>query len=147
MKKRHIRWTLVILWALVIFMFSSQAGEESSSNNQFIIFMFNKIGISLDIIFKGNADIVIRKLGHFVEFFILYLLAFKALIIDFEYNKDIYISLIFIFIYACLDEIHQMFIPGRYAAFKDVLIDTGGGVLCMLIIHVFQKRYQRKKGM
>lgn len=145
MSKRYIRWMLVILWALVIFLFSSQIGEESGNNNRFIILMFNKIGINLDIIFKGNANIIIRKLGHFTEFFILYLLIFNALIVDFKYNKTIYVSLILVFIYACLDEIHQMFVPGRYAAFKDVLIDTGGGVLCMLVKNTSQKWFKRKK--
>lgn len=145
MSKRYVRWLLVILWALVIFLFSSQIGEESGNNNRFIIHMFSRIGINLEFIFKGSANIIIRKLGHFTEFFILYLLIFNALIVDFKYNKTIWITLMLVFIYACLDEIHQMFVPGRYAAIGDVLIDTGGGVLCMLIKNISKKWFKGKK--
>lgn len=38
------------------------------------------------------------------------------------------------FIYACTDEIHQLFVPGRAGRFTDVLIDTTGGIIMLLFI-------------
>lgn len=35
----------------------------------------------------------------------------------------------FVFLYACTDEFHQLFISGRSGQFRDVLIDTAGGLL------------------
>ena len=34
-----------------------------------------------------------------------------------------------VFLYACTDEFHQRFVPGRAGLFSDVLIDTLGGFL------------------
>ncbi|MBQ3466792.1 MAG: VanZ family protein, partial [Oscillospiraceae bacterium] len=35
-------------------------------------------------------------------------------------------GLLFCFLYACSDEFHQLFVPGRAGMFSDVLIDTVG---------------------
>lgn len=37
-----------------------------------------------------------------------------------------------VFLSAAGDELHQYFVPGRYASFLDVLLDTWGGVCGML---------------
>ena len=49
------------------------------------------------------------------------------------------ISIIATFIYALSDEIHQFFVPGRTCAFRDVLIDTIGGVTSILVLYIFSK--------
>ena len=70
---------------------------------------------------------------------ILFLLAYN---VTSNYTKDkkvkVYLIL-FVFLYACSDEFHQYFIPGRSMAFKDVLIDTSGGILGYIIITLFEK--------
>lgn len=143
MKKRYQKWILVAVWALVIFLFSSQNGDSSGNNNRMIIEILNKIGINLNALLNGYGDFIIRKVGHFTEFFILYFLVFNALSLDISFKKNIVISLIVVFLYACSDETHQIFIAGRGPSFKDVMIDTGGGALCMLIKGV---KYSREKG-
>ena len=40
---------------------------------------------------------------------------------------------------AGMDEFHQYFIPGRFASFKDVLIDTAGGIAGILVIIILCK--------
>jgi VanZ family protein len=46
---------------------------------------------------------------------------------------------VWVFVSAALDEIHQLFVPGRYGSIADVLLDTCGGIfgilLCVLIEH------------
>ena len=48
------------------------------------------------------------------------------------------------FLYACTDEFHQLFVPGRAGRFTDVLIDTTGGIIMLLfialVIHVARKK-------
>ena len=39
----------------------------------------------------------------------------------------------FCFLYACSDEIHQYFVPGRACMFRDILLDTAGGTVGILI--------------
>lgn len=52
-----------------------------------------------------------------------------------------FITLGFGFLYACSDELHQYFVPGRSCQFKDVLIDTFGVItgimLSMVIIRIY----------
>ena len=38
-----------------------------------------------------------------------------------------------VFLYACTDEFHQLFVPGRSGNFRDVIIDTSGGVLSAIL--------------
>lgn len=52
-------------------------------------------------------------------------------------------SIFLSFLYACTDELHQIFVPGRSAQFRDVLIDTlgasFGAIITYLIIKLFTK--------
>ncbi|MGL5355987.1 MAG: VanZ family protein [Cetobacterium sp.] len=109
---------------LIIFWFSQQSGEESLKQSNFI-FQYLK-----DFLAIFNLDV--RKLAHFTIYFILgmnYFLAFKEL--NFESGTK---AIVLTFLYACSDEFHQSFIPNRGPAFKDVLIDTSGGLLGILIV-------------
>jgi len=137
MKRRYIKWILVFIWAIVIFIFSSQNGEISSQNNRFIIELFKKIGIDINTLVSVNADFIVRKMAHFTEYFIFYLLLFNAFTDDFKFNKSLLNSIIITFIYAVSDEFHQSFVPGRSPTYKDVLIDTGGGLVCMIFIYLW----------
>lgn len=140
MKKKYLKWLYVIIWAVVIFIFSNQTGTESSTNNEFIVKLFKVIGINLDSYFGDIIHVLIRKLAHFTEYFILYYLVYNALIDETNYRKALIGSLIIVFLYACTDELHQAFIPGRGPAVKDVMIDTGGGLLCLILKVLLKKR-------
>ena len=52
-------------------------------------------------------------------------------------------SILFSFLYACTDELHQIFVPGRSAQFQDILIDTlgasFGATITYLTIKLFAK--------
>ena len=55
------------------------------------------------------------------------------------------ISIIFSFLYACTDEIHQIFVPGRSAQFRDVLIDTLGASFGATITYLTIKFFAKIK--
>jgi VanZ family protein len=44
-----------------------------------------------------------------------------------------------VFLYACSDEIHQLFVPNRSGELLDVLLDTFGGSLGVLSISFFKR--------
>lgn len=54
-------------------------------------------------------------------------------------------SCIWCFIYACADEVHQYYVPGRYASFTDVLIDFSGALVGILIAFLFSLKKSNKK--
>jgi len=47
------------------------------------------------------------------------------------------------FLYACSDEIHQLFVPGRSGKFTDVLIDSAGALLAVLLCFLVKKEFFR----
>ena len=137
MKKKYIDWILVIGWMMLIFIFSRQVGKVSNENNKFVIYIFNLLGLDLNSILGTLSDFIVRKAGHFTEYFILYVLLYRAI----NRKKDMGVkvfsySLLIVFLYACSDEFHQAFVPGRGPAFRDVLIDTCAGLIALLIIYI-----------
>jgi len=117
-KKLLVRYGPVVLWAALIFIFSS--GLFSGSNTSTI---FRPL---VHWVFPGISDAVlglvhglIRKAGHFVEFAILALLAaraFRTSSRDFLRNHWFAVSLTFVALYALSDEFHQSFVSSRTAS-------------------------------
>lgn len=147
MKKRYIKWAYVLIWALLIFIFSQQTGESSNENNKFVAQLLNLIGIDIEKLLGSISDFVIRKIAHFTEYFILYVFLYRAMIEDMSITKSLAFSIIGVFLYACTDEIHQAFVPERGPSFRDVMIDTGGGTLAMIITYMchLQKKFCQKE--
>lgn len=137
MKKKHLNWILVIGWMIVIFLFSSQVGEVSNENNKFVIYVFNLLGLNLNSIFGTLSDFLVRKASHFTEYFILYTLLYRAMNIKKNLDIKVFIgAILIVFLYACSDEFHQAFVPGRGPAFRDVLVDTCGGLTAFLFMYI-----------
>lgn len=133
MKRTRLFKLLSIVVMGIIFWFSNQNGEESLKQSNFILQYLKEI---LEVF---NLDV--RKLAHFTIYLILgscYFLSFKTL--D---KRAATMSLGLVFLYACTDEFHQGFIPGRGPSFKDVLIDTFGGflgIISLLLLRFFYKK-------
>ena len=143
-KRVIIPWVLLISWMIVIFYMSHQPGEVSSKQSALVIRMFQFIGINLTEKLGELATFIVRKTAHFSEYFILYCLTLNVFRF-YSNNKKIKLyCLIVVFLYACTDEIHQYFVPGRAMAFKDVLIDTSGGGICYIIFEISGRlKYKR----
>lgn len=132
-KRLVIGWISLIFWMGLIFYMSNQPGEISSKQSGIVIKMLEIMGISLKSSIADTATFIVRKTAHFTEYFILYMLILNVLKYYMKIKKAIIFSFVLTFSYACTDEIHQYFIPGRAMAFKDVLIDSSGALLAMLI--------------
>lgn len=82
----------------------------------------------------------VRKSAHFTIYLVLGLLFISLLK---EYNildkRSIIYTVIFVFIYACSDEIHQLFVSGRSCEILDVLIDTLGGFMGTMIYKLYRR--------
>lgn len=145
---------LAIMWMFVIFIFSSQSGETSSGTsgkvtNFFISLFIKDKYLSWDPVTQNNVynmiSHIVRKTAHFTEYAILYLLLYLALK-AFIGRKYIYLCvLIFVIGYAALDEYHQIFVGGRTGQFLDVVIDSCGGLVMMLILAIIQTWKETKR--
>lgn len=132
-KREIIYWALLIIWATGIFIMSNQPANISDYQSSGIIQMLSNIGIDMNNIFGELANFIVRKCAHFLEYIILALLSFNVLNLYFNMKKVLIGTIIFVFAYACSDEIHQLFVIGREGSVRDVIIDTLGGVTLVLI--------------
>lgn len=81
----------------------------------------------------------IRKVAHITEYAILGIFSYVAFLL--HKKKKIVLSVTSLCaIYAVTDEIHQLFVKGRACRWYDVLIDTCGALLgIMIIIYIIKK--------
>jgi VanZ family protein len=79
------------------------------------------------------------KLKHFLEYALFGYLVLRALYYS---KKDTRIlalrtaAIIISFVYACSDELHQYFIPGRHMELLDILSDTFGACVGQLLFRI-----------
>ena len=172
---KHIfRLALFAMWVcllIVIFYFSSQEAEESTRRSvsvgkavcSIIIKDFDKLTDSDQYDYAHSIDHFIRKQAHFCEYMLLGMLtlnAFYVLFVMISRKSDRFrafkepfpvrsvTALIFCAIYAASDELHQYFVPGRFASPKDVLLDTLGaltGIAILILIWQLSRKLKSKK--
>ena len=132
-KRVVIYWILLIIWMIGIAIMSNQPASISDSQSGGVIEILSRIGIDMNNIFGQFANFIVRKCAHFLEYMILALLVSNVLKLYFNMKQVFMITIIFVFVFACSDEIHQLFVPGREGAIRDVIIDTCGGITLVLI--------------
>lgn len=145
MIKRGIKLILVIIWMGVIFMFSSDTAKESTKKSDGVIIK------TIEVIFQRKLDdtekekytkyfiVPVRKTAHFFVYFVLGILVFNYLSSFALDKKMLLLSILICFLYACSDEVHQLFVPGRSGEIKDVLLDSLGSISGILIYFKIRK--------
>lgn len=157
-----ISWILVLIWMITIFYLSSMDSDQSNTKSKETINVVventidvtNNIGITNEPTTKDNINSIVnvlnkplRKCMHATVYFVLVILvinAFNQMHLLTRVNTYIY-SIIICFIYACTDEIHQLYVVGRTGQFIDVLIDTIGALLGCLMFYVVCRIIKKKK--
>ena len=140
MKNKKLNIVLLVLWMIFIFIMSSFDAPQSDGQSGLIVNIVNSV------IHTSNIDLlttIIRKLAHLTEYFILGLLMINCLK-DYKINKVYILSVVFSFIYAITDELHQTFISGRSGEVRDIVIDTIGALIGVLIYKYIRKKYEKK---
>lgn len=134
--KKMISYLLLITWLFLIFYLSNQPGDISGGESSNIIYhSFEFIYNIFHIPTTHLNDVVeilhnpIREFMHFLEYLVLGLLVMNVLKQNKISENVILISIMFCFIYAITDEIHQIFIPGRTFEYLDISLDTLGSIL------------------
>ena len=134
-----ISWFLVALCMGVIFYLSARPATESQEMSDSLMFKFIEIfGIEI----SGRF---IRKLAHATEFFSLAVLLFNAIYVTFKHKMTWAFALCVAILYAISDEIHQLFVEGRACQLKDVLIDSSGAIVGILISLIILKLINSRK--
>ncbi len=147
MIKKIIKILLVLIIMFTIFKFSGERDTVSTKRSDGLIIrtcefvLGRQLTLEEKEIYTEKYVVYVRKTAHFTLYFLLGL-AYISFLKEFNLNdkKLLIYTIIFVFIYACSDEIHQLFIPGRSGELLDVLIDTTGGIFSSFIYTSFRVR-------
>ena len=128
-----ISCVVVILWAVLIFSLSHQPVAQSSQMSvgitEVIVEKVEKVSPNVEFNI-GNFHHIVRKNAHFFLYLVFSFLVINALRRSGMYGYQmIGLSLLVCVLYAISDEVHQLFVPGRGAMVKDVLIDSAGAIV------------------
>jgi len=112
------RWLPVLVWAGVIFAFSSIPSLNSG---------------------LGTWDYVLRKGAHMTEYAILAVLLVRA-------TGSYMWAFVLAVAYAGSDEFHQTFVRGRHGSPIDVGIDAVGAVGALIGLVLWRSKIRRRSG-
>jgi len=137
-----IKYILVAVWMLVIFHMSSEVASDSSARSDEIVRTIQSIGVNAS---TDLLTFLVRKAAHISAYFVLGILLFNLLK---EYGlgvkKMVFISIGIAMLYACTDEVHQVFVSGRSGEVRDVLIDTAGAAVGVVVYAALSSRFYKK---
>lgn len=151
-KKIFLAGTLI--WMIIIFLFSSRVAEKSSKDSSAVIDVIGNIVIQdyeeytaeEKNQFVSKLELPVRKLAHAAEYLILGILIMGCLVDD-KHTIVMYggISLAVSACYAMTDEFHQLFVDGRSGKIVDVLIDSTGAMVGILLAILVVKKLEKIK--
>jgi len=130
-----LAWAAVVLWMVVIFLFSNQSSDDSGQLSygiaEKLILLINSQA-SREVVSQAEASL--RILAHGCSFFILaILISWSFTEIAVEDIRNALLTFVISALYAASDEIHQSFVPGRASQWSDFFIDAAGIILAILI--------------
>ena len=131
--KKKSSLILLVLWMTIIFIMSCFNADDSGNQSGFIVNVISKL---FNISNVTLLSLIVRKIAHFSEYFILGLFSVNCFN---KYKKNINYCYLLCIVYAISDEIHQLFVPGRSCQITDILIDSMGAILGILMMCKFVK--------
>jgi len=148
-------WVPPVIIALFIFGFSSQNAEQSSGLSGKAATAIIHLASDSHIVnvnpeneaqFIENLQYPIRKCAHMTEYMIFTLSVVLALYVwDVKIKRLYMIAFTVSVIFASTDEFHQLFVSGRSGRAVDVLIDSTGAAIGLLIVWGVRKNIIKRK--
>ena len=149
MKSRYISFFLLLVWMSLIFLLSTQNGEQtvaiSSGIADWIADNLYKEPTPLQI---NDMHMLLRKIAHIILFSGFGFLSFYSFLIVFTSRLGLVAlgASTLTVIVAFFDEWHKAFIPGRHCHIEEALLNAVSGciaIACCIFWHLFRKK--RKK--
>lgn len=153
--RKNIYLLLILLWISIIFLFSNMSSNNSNSSSKTIISTSIEIGYSIIgkeiipeeiAILTNKLNYPFRKCMHASVYLILSIFiinAFRDVKIE-KWKKYMY-TILFCFLWALLDEAHQLCVDGRTGQMLDVWIDTSGSILGCFLLKTVQILKEKRR--
>jgi VanZ like family len=117
-----VRWAIVFLWYAVIFVLSALPAAASRRTKDMV----------------GGDDVVnmiVRVAAHAFVFGVLATFTYLALNKTFAPHRPrIFLTHLLNTLFGFSDEVHQLYVPGRFFRFQDVATDVVGGVCVLWLV-------------
>ena len=135
------------VWALIVFSNSVRGGVESNQQSLGLLAVLMRWLPFLRRFNNVNFHLILRKAAHLTEYAILGGLLARA----FACKKDCKLALFVAplltgAVLAAIDETIQLYTPGRSGKASDVLLDTVGVVIGILIFRLWRKKHKKEEG-
>ena len=139
-----------IICAIMKFGFSGQNGENSGDLSRkaagIIVDSADSVHL-VDVRWNGRQELIdkielpVRKAAHMTEYAIFACLVYLAFTVDgVSWQLVRFISFFATAAFACSDEFHQLYVPGRNGCVTDVLIDCVGILIGIIICSIVDRR-------
>lgn len=149
-------WIPVLVTGILITGFSSQNGKESSGLSRQAASVVIQGLESVHIVsftdecqkeeLIEKMQYPIRKCAHMTEYAVFAVFTYIALFVDrVKADKRRTAAFVMTVLLACSDELHQRFVPGRCGSVKDVLIDSAGCIIALLVIEGIRRIYRNSR--
>lgn len=148
---KYIFLTAAIVWMCIIFWFSAQPAVQSTEMSMAFgskicnIFVpgYSELDTQKQYELAQSIEFPVRKSAHASEYAFLAILWCGYFVCTLKKEKMRRFYLIFSWFvataYATTDEFHQLFVQGRSGQLRDVLIDSVGAAVGVLIVYMFLK--------
>ncbi len=151
--RRYVFLILMILWMVVIFLYSTKDAVESTEDSyavgmaigKAVVPHFEEASPAEQLAFVERVDHPVRKTAHVMEYT---LLGFLTAGTFFEFlgtagtKARLVLSWFVATLYAATDEIHQLYVIGRSGQVLDVCLDSAG---VLMGVAIFALLYNKKK--
>lgn len=134
-----------VFWALVVFSNSMRIGTDSKAQSLGLLALLLRWLPFLKTFDRVVLHAVLRKLAHLTEYAILGVLLARAFVCKNCKCAFFAAPLLTGALLAAIDECIQLYTPGRSGKITDVLIDTIGVTIGILLFRLWRKRYKKEE--
>lgn len=133
-------WLPVLIWMLFVFGASTSLGTPQHTG-RFIVPFLRWLNPHMTDSTIQRIHHGIRKMGHLSEYCVFGILVLRLIHDEPAFartslGRQMRLALLCSALYAASDEFHQLFVPGRESAIRDVLLDTSGAALGIFIFRL-----------
>jgi VanZ family protein len=135
MNNRWTLWVVVLAWCGVIYYFTESPLFTGANTARWIQEIVGQLPLVHAVPIDGEGfswNAIIRKFAHVTVFGLLAVAVWRAL---YPRRWAMVGAWLFAVGYACLDEWHQSFQPGRTPLVSDMVIDALGAALALWLVH------------
>lgn len=134
-------WLPVVAWAALIFFFSTEQ-FSAPQTSRILVPLLHWVYPDISPEQIALVQFAVRKLAHWIEYFVLAALLYRALQFHSSVNRSlprVALTMALVLLCAASDEFHQSLLSDRTGSIYDVMIDGFGGLFGTLWM------YQRGK--